>query len=137
MKARLNLISTLGKLGIGLLLSLTVIAAEPTTTNGRVIVPNPPKAKQPVSAEQPCVEPIADIRRNHGQYLKHHRNDTVHNGVRTNKYSLVACINCHVTKDAVGNYPSIKTKDHFCRSCHTYAAVTIDCFQCHASHPNE
>jgi hypothetical protein len=136
MKARLNL-STLGKLGIGLLLSLTVIAAEPTTTNERVFIPKPPKAKQPVSAEQHCVEPIDDIRRNHGQYLKHHRDDTVHSGVRTSQYSLIACINCHVTKDAAGDYPSIKTRDHFCRSCHAYAAVTIDCFQCHASHPNE
>jgi hypothetical protein len=136
MKACLNL-STLGKLGIGLLLSLTVMAAEPTTNNGRVFMPKPPKAKQPVSAEQPCVEPIDDIRRNHGQYLKHHRDETVHSGVRTSKHSLVACINCHVTKDIAGNYPSIQSTDHFCRSCHSYAAVTIDCFQCHASYPNE
>ncbi|HEW98257.1 MAG TPA: sulfur reduction protein DsrJ [Beggiatoa sp.] len=135
MKVRLKL-STLGKLGIGLLLSLAVSAAEPTSS-GRVPIPKPPKAKEPFSAEQPCVEPIDDIRRNHGHYLKHHRDDTVHSGVRTTKHSLEACINCHVTKDAAGNYPSIKTGEHFCRSCHIYAAVTIDCFQCHASRSNE
>jgi hypothetical protein len=26
-------------------------------------------------------------------------------------------------------------KDHFCQSCHNYAAVKIDCFECHSSKP--
>lgn len=124
-------------LGIGLLLSLT-LSADEVSQEGRVPVPNPPKAKEPFSAEQPCVEPIPVMRRNHGHFLKHDRDETMHHGVRPATHSLEACINCHVTPDAEGNYPNIKEgSQHFCRSCHTYAAVIIDCFQCHASQPEE
>lgn len=136
MKVRIN-ISTLGKLGIGLLLSLAVNASEPTSSEGEgVPIPHPPKAQKNFSETQQCVEAIDVIRRNHGNFLKHHRDDTMHRGVRTTQHSLVACINCHVTADTDGNYPNIhQGSEHFCRSCHTYAAVSIDCFQCHASQP--
>ena len=127
--------STLGKLCIGLILSVSVSADEPQTGE-RVPTPNPPKARLNVSTTQKCIEPIDIMRSSHGSFLKHSRQDTVRRGVRTNKHSLVACINCHVTKPADGNYPSIyQGSEHFCRSCHTYAAVTIDCFQCHATKP--
>ncbi|MEN8219014.1 MAG: Hdr-like menaquinol oxidoreductase cytochrome c subunit [Pseudomonadota bacterium] len=130
-------LSTLGKLGLGLLLSLAV-SAEDMTTSGIVPTPNPPKAKEKFSAEQDCVAPKEIIRRNHGHFLKHQRDETMRRGVRTTQHSLVACINCHVTPDETGNYPSIKEgTEHFCRSCHSYAAVNIDCFQCHASQPEK
>ncbi|MDM8559115.1 hypothetical protein [Candidatus Parabeggiatoa sp. HSG14] len=136
MKVR-YLLNILGKLCLGLLLSLAVNANEPTSMQ-RVPIPDPPKALENFSTEQPCVEPIDIIRRNHGSLLKHRRNDTMYRGVRTTQYSLAACINCHVTPDAItGNYPSIsQDSEHFCRSCHSYVAVTIDCFQCHASKPD-
>jgi hypothetical protein len=118
----------LSQIGFGLLFSLVVNATEQPTI---------PKAKKQFSAEQACVEPIDIIRRNHGDFLKHHRDDTMHRGVRTTQHSLIQCINCHVTTDENGNYPSIKDEKHFCRSCHDYAAVTIDCFQCHASKPEQ
>jgi hypothetical protein len=131
------LLNTLGQLGMGVLFSLMVQADEPATSE-RVPIPNPPKAKQHFSAEQACVEPLEIIRRNHGQFLKHQRDQTMHNGVRTQSHSLVECINCHVTPDDKGNYPSLhEGTQHFCRSCHAYAAVTIDCFQCHASKPEQ
>lgn len=125
------------KLSIGLLLSLAVsVAAQTTSGSEDVPIPHPPKANKSFSPDQACVEPIAIMRNNHGHFLKHHRDDTMHRGVRTTKHSLVECINCHVTHDADGKSPSIKEgTEHFCRSCHSYAAVTIDCFQCHASKP--
>lgn len=138
MRVRFLRLSMLGKLCIGLLLSLAVSAdsVDESNLSGGVPIPNPPKAKENFSAEQACVEPIDIIRRKHGLFLKHSRDDTVHHGMRTIQHSLVTCINCHVFPDAKGNYPSIKEgSKHFCRSCHTYAAVTIDCFQCHASKP--
>jgi hypothetical protein len=57
----------------------------------------------------------------------------VHEGIRTRQYSLQECINCHVSdaEDA----PRVDNEEHFCSSCHTYAAVSIDCFQCHADRP--
>lgn len=93
-----------------------------------------PKAKAEAGAEQ-CVEPIDVMRREHMMMIKHQRDATMHQGIRTTKHSLVECINCHVTPDADGNYPSIKSEKHFCSSCHAYAAINIDCFQCHASKP--
>ena len=38
-------------------------------------------------------------------------------------------------KDAEGMAVSVKDERHFCRTCHDFAAVTVDCFQCHASKP--
>jgi hypothetical protein len=122
--------SILGNICLGVLLSLAVNAAAEQSSS--VTIPKPPKAK----SNTECVAAPNDIRRNHGDYLKHHRDQTMHHGIRTTKYSLVACINCHVTADSNGNYPDIKDgSKHFCRSCHNYAAVSIDCFQCHATKP--
>ena len=94
------------------------------------------ESESPESGEK-CVEPTDVIRRMHGTFLKHQRNDTMHRGIRTKQHSLVECINCHVEKDEEGNYPSISSTDHPCKGCHTYAAVTLDCFQCHATKPGE
>lgn len=128
MKVRLKF-SILGNICLGVLLSLAVSAAEQSSS---VNIPKPPKAK----ADTECVAPPNDIRRNHGDYLKHHRNQTMRHGIRTTQHSLVACINCHVTADSNGDYPNIKEgSKHFCSSCHNYAAVSIDCFQCHATKP--
>jgi hypothetical protein len=74
-----------------------------------------------------CVEPTDEMRKNHMEKILHHRDRTTHEGIRTAKYSLKNCINCHAdpqTKSVLG-------KDGFCISCHTYAAVTMDCFGCH------
>jgi len=97
---------------------------------GRVPMPNEVEGK----GEQ-CVEPIEVMRRDHMNFILHQRDETMHKGIRTKQHSLKECINCHVQPTADGSYPSIKTKEHFCNSCHTYAAVHIDCFQCHATHP--
>ncbi len=101
-------------------------------------LPKIPKPRAKFSATQDCVQPIPEMRRNHMKYILHHRDETMHQGIRTTRYSLKACINCHVQKDPkTGEYPSIETKDHFCNSCHSYAAVHIDCFQCHSTRPVE
>jgi len=134
MKVRLKK-STLIKFCSGLFLLSLAASAATESTNAGIPIPNPPQAKQKVSDTQSCVEPIEEIRRDHGHMLKHHRDETMHKGIRTKKHSLVECINCHVTPNEQGIYPSISSSEHFCRSCHTYAAVSIDCFQCHASQP--
>ena len=86
------------------------------------------------NAEQ-CVEPTAQMRVHHMDYILHQRDDTVHDGVRTKKHSLKECINCHVVAKEDGSYPSVKTSEHFCATCHKFAAVSIDCFQCHSDKP--
>jgi hypothetical protein len=57
----------------------------------------------------------------------------MHEGIRTRQYSLKNCINCHA--DPKTN--SVLGEDGFCQSCHSYASVTIDCFSCHSSAPEE
>ena len=92
-----------------------------------------PKAQRRYSEEQGCVEPTADMRANHMEYILDQRDATMHEGIRTRQYSLTECINCHVS-DAP-DAPHYDSEKHFCNSCHTYAAVSIDCFQCHADRP--
>ena len=41
----------------------------------------------------------------------------------------------HQVKGADGRAVTVSSPQHFCRSCHDYAAVKVDCFECHASRP--
>jgi len=113
---------------IGLLLGTAVPAAA-----GDSILPVIPEAQARFSEAQGCVEPVDDMRRNHMEYILHQRDKTMHEGIRTRQHSLVECINCHVS-DAP-DAPRYSSEEHFCNSCHTYASVRIDCFQCHADRP--
>lgn len=126
------------QLGVGLIFSLAVNADNGETAAGRVPLPKLPTAKMDFSKEQKCVAPTDVVRRMHGTFLKHKRNETMHKGIRTPEYSLVECISCHVTSKEDGHYVSVhEDPQHFCRACHAYAAVQPDCFQCHASTPEE
>ena len=87
------------------------------------------------SATQECVEPEEEMKRNHMNYILHQRDETVYGGIRTRQYALEECINCHASKDEDGEYVRVEDTRHFCASCHTYASVKIDCFQCHADVP--
>jgi predicted CXXCH cytochrome family protein len=87
------------------------------------------------SATQECVAPEDEMKRNHMEYILHQRDETMHRGIRTRQYALEECINCHAVKDDNGDYVRVEDNRHFCASCHTYAAVSIDCFQCHADVP--
>jgi len=87
------------------------------------------------SDTQACVEPEDEMKRNHMNYILHQRDETVHEGIRTRQHSLEECINCHAIKGADGEYIRVEDPRHFCASCHTYASVSIDCFQCHADIP--
>ena len=80
-------------------------------------------------AGERCVEDTAFMRRNHMEVIRHQRDLTVHEGIRTTRHSLANCVNCHAdpkTGRVTGS------KDAFCEGCHSYAAVKLDCFECHA-----
>ena len=68
---------------------------------GDSLLPEIPAAQARYSDTQGCVEPTAEMRRNHMNYILHQRDETMHRGIRTKQYSLVECINCHVS-DAAG-----------------------------------
>lgn len=95
-----------------------------------VPVPHPPKG-----LGDHCVADTEFMRRNHMKMLFHQRKDTVHLGLRGEPFSLAGCVNCHAVRGNDGKPVAYSDPRHFCRSCHDYAAVSIDCFECHASRP--
>jgi len=82
-----------------------------------------------------CVEPTEFMRRNHFEVIRHQRDTTVYGGIRSTKHSLAGCVNCHVGHDEAGQPISIHAPGQFCSACHEYAAVEMNCFDCHATVP--
>ena len=115
--------------GAALLALLPLLAIA----GGRVPLPYIPAVPEEKGTQ--CVEDTDVMRRNHMEFILHQRDDTVHQGIRTKKHSLKGCIDCHVNPTEDGGYPDYGSEEHFCSSCHTYAAVNIDCFQCHNDEP--
>jgi len=117
----------LAALFAGAALVATAVAEE---SAGRTPVPAIPKGKG-----DHCVRDTDFMRRYHMTMLKHQRDETVHDGVRGGDFSIKACVTCHAVNGADGQPVSYADPKHFCRSCHSYASVSIDCFECHASKP--
>ncbi|MDH5410448.1 MAG: Hdr-like menaquinol oxidoreductase cytochrome c subunit [Alphaproteobacteria bacterium] len=84
-----------------------------------------------------CVADTDYMRRYHMKELSHQRDETMHEGVRTKRFSLKECIACHATTDDSGQPVPINAPGEFCASCHEYTAVKVDCFQCHATKPEQ
>lgn len=115
---------------LALLVIATAVVAAAAADAGTGVAP--PKLDAPRGER--CVMDTAYMRRNHMSLLLHQRDRTVHDGVRTSEVSLPKCIGCHAnekTGSVIGN-------DHnFCQGCHSYAAVKLDCFECHSSRSGE
>ena len=74
-----------------------------------------------------CVAPTAEMRRDHMKMLLHQRDRTLRQGIRESRYSLKNCVDCHASRET----GSVLGKEGFCSSCHAYASVSLDCFECH------
>jgi len=102
-----------------------------------------PKVTIQESSGDKCVLPKDEIRKVHPDLLKHDRVKTMRQGIRNSNQgkhldgSLKACINCHAIKDKQGEFVRVSDPQHFCTSCHIYAGVTFDCFQCHRDIPEK
>jgi len=113
------------RLAFAIIAALLAIAGDAHTDDpqaGRVPLP----AMQAERGEA-CVAPTAEMRRNHMKMLLHQRDETVHEGIRTQRFSLKNCVDCHASRKT----GSVLGEKGFCQSCHAYAAVKIDCFECH------
>ncbi|HJV70590.1 hypothetical protein [Ideonella sp.] len=117
----------------GLLLAVgvgaAVVAAEVDRAKRRdALTP----AVEPARRGAQCIADTEFMRRHHMELLSHQRDKTVHLGVRGADASLQGCISCHASTrtGSVAKAPA-----DFCVACHAYAAVRIDCFDCHASTP--
>jgi len=73
---------------------------------------------------------------NHMNLLLHDRDQTMRFGDREVKASLKECVTCHAVDGAEGTPVSVQSDKHFCRVCHDYAYVKVDCFSCHNSKPD-
>ena len=109
----------------------SIYAAGDTSTDSGVPLP-----AIPMGQGASCVEDTDFMRRNHMEMLKHQRDETTLRGVRSRQHSLKECINCHAVLGPDMMPVTVSSPTHFCRSCHDYTAVSIDCFQCHASRPD-
>lgn len=117
---------------IGLLLGLVVLVVVAPASAGDGGVPHPTISK---GKGDKCIRETAFMRANHMELLLHKRDETMRKGIRTKAESLKECIACHAVPGNDGRPVSTDDSRHFCVACHRYAAVKIDCFECHASRP--
>lgn len=110
---------------------LIVIVSMASGAFAGALYPEIPAAVGPAHPEG-----SAFMRINHMRLLRHDRDETMRLGNRDTKYSLKECVACHAVMGPDALPISVKQEGHFCRSCHEYAAVKIDCFQCHNSKPD-
>jgi hypothetical protein len=117
---------------IVLMISPELFAAETGSSSfGNVVLP---RVVTPQNVQQ-CVEPTDIMRRNHMKFLLQQRDATVIDGVRTKKYSLSGCIDCHAQPAADGKIVRAEDPEYFCTACHQFTSVKIDCFECHSDRP--
>jgi len=110
-------------------LALAALLAMPAGAAAGVDKPVIEKARS-----GPCIAPPEVMRREHPDMLKHQRTITVHEGVVNAKVDLEKCVACHASK-TTGSVAA--SPQDFCESCHAYAGVKLDCFECHASRPKQ
>lgn len=97
-------------------------------------------------ADKQCVEPLEYMRANHMQLLNQWRTEAVRNGQtvyinsqgKSFDISLQdTCLKCHTTEAEKAaqtggmSNPATNVSPQFCASCHTYSAVTPNCWSCH------
>lgn len=107
-----------------------VVFAQQDSMAGSTLLP-----AIPMGRGDACVKDTDFMRRNHMELLKHQRDEAVLKGVRNEQVSLKECLDCHAVYGPDATAVTFDNPAHFCRSCHDFAAVSIDCFQCHASRP--
>jgi hypothetical protein len=114
------------RLAFAIIVALVAIAGDAHTDGqGTRRVPLP---VMEIVQGDACVAPTDEMRRNHMKFLFQQRDRTMHEGIRTTRFSLKKCVDCHASRET----GSVLGQEGFCASCHAYAAVKIDCFECHS-----
>jgi predicted CXXCH cytochrome family protein len=117
---------------LSLLALLTALLGGAAVATAGSFLPEVPKATGEIHPEG------NDFwRKNHMDLMRHDRDLTMRQGERDVQASLGACFDCHSVKNETGDYLTVADERHFCRSCHDFAAVRVDCFMCHRSTPGE
>jgi len=113
------------RVAAGIIAALLVLAGFAYAEEKRARRVTVPTVK--IEKGEACVAPTAEMRRDHMKMLLHQRDRTLRQGFREPRFSLKNCIECHASRET----GSVLGKDGFCSSCHAYAAVSMDCFECH------
>ena len=108
---------------LALMLTIAGFADAGVTRAERVTVP-----VIKIEKGEACVAPTEQMRRDHMTMLLHQRDQTTRQGLREPRFSLKNCVDCHASRET----GSVLGKEGFCSSCHAYASVSIDCFECHS-----
>ena len=109
-----------------LVLGLTPLFAGSGKEQSRT--PQPAVTIEKGQAGEKCVRDTEWMRRNHMTLLKHQRDDTMYRGLRGTDEALRNCIDCHADRKT-GSV--IGSDQAFCQGCHSYASVSLDCWDCH------
>jgi predicted CXXCH cytochrome family protein len=118
-------------LGLLVLLAAAALTGAPRAAElSAVPLPEITKGKG-----ESCVAETGFMRRNHMDLLSHQRDQTLRQGIRGARFSLKECVACHAVPGSDGTPVTADDPRFFCTACHEYAAVRIDCFECHASRP--
>ena len=117
------------------LMSLMLLIGFGLTACGDSQPPKLMKAVKQFKSDEVRDAHVKHMRKNHMDELLHKRDETMIKGIRTKKYSLNACINCHVPEKHNGEVLRHTNPEHFCSTCHGFVAAQLDCFQCHVDHP--
>ena len=116
----------------------TTSAPNSTAPNSSAPNSSAPVASAPVIPRgqgEHCIADRDTMRRNHMRMLLSYRHQVVRQGVHQSQHGIEDCVSCHAVKGEDGGPVGIDSPKHFCRVCHDYAAVRIDCFECHPSRP--
>lgn len=109
-------------------LAFMLLACVATVAAGAGETVRTPKPDIVIESNEHCIAPPDQMRRQHPDMLRHQRERTVHLGERATKVDLGRCVQCHADRQS-GSV--IGSNQAFCQGCHSYAAVRIDCFECH------
>ncbi len=75
------------------------------------------------------------MQKNHQDLLKGRMNAEYPLDMTQKNISIEQCVTCHVQRGQDNMPVSADNANHFCRECHTFNKVSVNCFQCHASLP--
>ena len=122
-----------GKIIVGIVIFLGLIAFPIWYNVGKGATPTPPKLEVGTTEKQ-CVESTAFMKSSHMQLLDQWRDAVVRNGKRlytsstgkTYEMSLQnTCTKCH------------SKKEQFCDRCHNYVDAAPKCWDCHIPPPEK
>ncbi len=126
-----------GKVGLAVILAALIAAAAAWTFSPNAAWADDGRPVLPKAKRGPCIASPAEMLRNHYAMLLHQRERTLRLGINGSKVSLRQCVACHAADGPDGKPIPVNAPGQFCDACHEYAAVSPDCFSCHAATPDK